>query len=293
MLGDNVGDAMLDACRDTLTRLSTSERRLYTGVPALETGEYLSIPLDAEEDDEQAVVAELAALIGEDAGAAAELIQLVGGAFENDNFLSRDELQGGRWLFYAVVGEVESEPVAFVRQYNPQRGIRAGRLLTSFHNALTRFTDPVFNFDLDFDLVVSPEEIVVLSTTAFDRLFADIDLAAAQVPAQVVELNAALGVNLAAGAADFLSDTVRGRAALVRRFRRVARLDHLAAVTYETMSDALDKHGLPRDRFGAGPELDLQNTEDVNVFLDMLEELYYETDWSNEHRRADRYSSRG
>jgi hypothetical protein len=286
---------MLAACRETLRGISISERRPYSGVPALESQQYLTIPLEVEEEANEEALQDAGAVIGEDAAAASQLIHLIRGAFENDDFLSRDELRRGRWLFYAVVGQTgdDNVPIAFVRQYNPQRGIRAGRLLTAYHNTLARFDDPVFNFDLDFDLVITSDEIAVLSTTAFDRLFADLALAATQVPDQVVHLNAALGVDLAAGAADFLSTTVQGRAALVQRFRRVARAGHLGAVNYQTMGDALANHGLPRDRFGPGPDLDLQTAEDVNVFLDMLEELYYETDWSHEHRRADRYSRRG
>jgi hypothetical protein len=113
-----------------------------------------------------------------------------------------------------------------------------------------------------------------------------------QVPDQVGQLNAALGVNLTAGAVDLIATTVQSRAALVHRFQRVAQAGHLGAVTYDAMANALDNHALPRDRFGPGPDLDLQNGEDVQIFLDMIEELYFETDFTGEHRRADRYSRR-
>jgi len=294
-LADNVGDELRSAARETLERLGGSERRNYSGVPALDAQQYLAVPLGEQEEEQEEALREAGAVLGEDAAAASQLIQLARGAFENDDFLSREELQQGRWLFYAVVVELPDEefPIAFVRQYNPQRGIRAGRLLTAYRDTLSRFTDPVFNFDLDFDLVIAPDEIAALSTTAFDRLFADLNLAAVQVPDQVTRLNAALGVNLSAGAADFLAATVQSRAALTQRLRRVAQSDHLGAVTYDAMGDALDKHALPRDRFGPGPDLDLQTADDVNVFLDMLEELYYEADFTGEHRRADRYSRRG
>jgi hypothetical protein len=293
-LAENVAQEMVAAARETLQRLGNSERRTYSGVPALDQQQYLAIDLSAEGDNGNAL-AEAGAALGEDAAAASQLIELVRGAFENDNFLSRDELQRGRWLFYAVVVELleANGPIAFVRQYNPQRGIRAGRLLTAYSNTLSRFDDPVFNFDLDFDLVIAPDEIAALSTTAFDRLFADVDLAAVQVPDQVNHLNAALGVNLSASATGMLTTSVQSRASLVRRLRRIAQLGHLGAVTYGAMGDALDKHALPRDLFGPGPDLNLASPEDVHVFLDMLEQLYYEADFTAEHRRADRYSIRG
>jgi hypothetical protein len=42
---------------------------------------------------------------------------------------------------------------------------------TTTVNTLTKFDDPLFNFDLAFDLVVGFEDLAVLSLTAFDRLF--------------------------------------------------------------------------------------------------------------------------
>lgn len=45
--------------------------------------------------------------------------------------------------------------------------------------------------------------------------------------------------------------------------------------------DLLDEHG----RFSFGEE-------SVNRFLDVLEERYFESDWTNEPRRADRFSKR-
>lgn len=292
-LSNEIAEVMVAEARRALAELSDSDRRSYSGVPGLEAGEYLTLPL-GEGGDDAAALTRAGAVVGEDAENASGLIQLVRGAFENDEFLSRDEMTGGRWLFYVVAVELEGSdvPVGFVRQYNPQRGFKAGRLLTAFHQTLSRFDDPLFNFDFDFDLIVAPDEIAILSTTAFDRLFADLDLAAAQVPDQVAQFNAALGLPLAAGAAQFLSVTVQGRAALVRRFRRIAQAPYLGDVTADAMRTALVRHGLPEDRFGDGQGVELETVEDVVVLLDMIEQLYYEADFTGEHRRADRYSAR-
>jgi hypothetical protein len=293
-LAADVGEEMIDACRQTLIYLGASDSRPYTGVPGLEERQYLSLPLGEHEDENQAALHEAGPLLGEEAAAASSLIQLVRNAFENDQFLSRDELQHGRWLFYAVVVDLpdSDHPIAFVRQYNPQRGFRAGRMLLAYQNTLAHFDDPLFNFDLGFDLVIAPDEIVVLNTTAFDRVFADLDLAAAQVPDQVVRLEAELGVQFAAGGADFLATTAQGRPALIRRLRRIAQAGYLDAVTSQTLRDALYRHGLPRNRFGDRDEVELRTVDDVTVFLDMVEQLYYEADFTGEHRRADRYSVR-
>jgi hypothetical protein len=294
-LAEDVAQEMIEACRQTLARLGMSEARPYSGVPGLDEQQYLSLPLGEHAEDPEAALRDAGALLGEEAAAASTLVRLVREAFENDDFLSREELRLGRWLFYAVVVEVEGadSPIAFVRQYNPQRGFSAGRLLLAYQNTLAHFDDPLFNFDLGFDLVIAEDEVVVLNTTAFDRVFADLDLAAAQVPDQVVRLEGELGIEFAPGAADFLATTARDRAALVRRLRRIAQSGHLPAVTSQTLRDALERHGLPRDRFGPSDQVELQTVDDVVVFLDMVEQLYYEADFTGEHRRADRYSVRG
>jgi hypothetical protein len=68
---------------------------------------------------------------------------------------------------------------------------------------------------------------------------------------------------------------------------------HLGQVTPDAMRGALQAHSLPADRFGEGEEVELDDAEAVVVFLDMIEGLYYEADFSREPRRADRYSRRG
>jgi hypothetical protein len=45
------------------------------------------------------------------------------------------------------------------------------------------------------------------------------------------------------------------------------------------------------DRLGK-TKVRLTNREDVEVFLDLVEGLYYEADFTGEARRADRYSVR-
>jgi hypothetical protein len=70
------------------------------------------------------------------------------------------------------------EVAAFVRKYNPQRGLKAGRLRVAANgDTLARFEDPLFNFDFNFDLIIAPNEIAIFSVTAFNSVFADIELA--------------------------------------------------------------------------------------------------------------------
>lgn len=268
--------------------------RPLTGVPALEEDEFLSVEASALEAATGA--GRRAGDVGsEEAQAASQLLQLVRTAAEREDFFSRSELVGGdRWLFYCVVCWTAGtgEPIGFVRQFNPQRGLGTGRLLTAYRNVLERVDDPVFFFDQRFDLIVTQSEIAVLNLTAFDRLFADLDLAREQVPAQAALLQREVGLPVAPAAMQNLVSLCRDRPSLARRLRRVAQFEYLSSITPEAWGQALGRHGLAPDRFGSGDEIELRDPEDVIVFLDMLDELYFETDFSGERRRADRFSLR-
>lgn len=287
-LSNPVAQEMRSACVEALGEVGERRRRIYSGLAAPESDEYLSFPLEQEDGNEETA-------LPEDDLLTARLLGLVAGAFEDDDYLGRDDLQRERpWLFYVVVVELEDfdEPVGFVRQYNPRRGFKAGRLLTSFHDTLSRLEDPVLNFDFDFDLVVAPDELAILNTTAFQRVFADAAVAAAEVPGNVEQVTSELGVELEENAEQVVEDVCREKASLARRLRRIARLSHLEAVTPDRLREKAQEHGLPADRFGTDDVVELKDEEDVRTFFDMLEQRYYEGDFTDEHLRADRISPR-
>ncbi len=292
----DVGQMMRAACQEQLYGFDDRRRRPYGGLPALESDEYLSLPLNEQEDDpreadEEADKGDAAAGLSEERVAAGRVVELVRDAFNDDDFLSREALLEGGWLFYIVVVELEDGgAIGFLRRYNPQRGFSTGRLLTHFQGSLKRFTDPAFNFDFAFDLVIAPDEIAVLNLTAFESVFSDIEAAVANVPTEVAELNAELAIALRSDAQAMLAQLCRDKPSLAKRLRRVTALGHLPSVTKRALRDALARHGFERNRFGNGRELELADRDDARVLFDILEELYYKTDFSGQHRRADRYS---
>lgn len=302
-LDRTIAQEMREAGVQTLERLAGLDRRTFSGVPAVETDQYLSLPLAREEDsnddgdtasDGDEDSEEVGSLLPEEAAATAQLIELVQAAFDDDDFLGRSDLKGGGWLFYAVVVELEDEddPVAFVRKYNPQRGIRAGRLAASAKGkTLTRFDDPFFNFDVDFDLVVAPDEMAILNVNAFNSVFADLELAKLQVPEHVASFSKDLGVPLPRRSAAVLEAVCAQKPSLANRVRRLAHAAYLPKITAQSLGDALDKHGWPRTRLGR-QQVRLGDAEDVTLFLELAEGLFYEADFSEERRRADRFSLR-
>lgn len=164
---DEVGKEFLRACRYGLDQLGKRRSRDYSPDAALEGDEFFGFSLAAQEDDQPAEVDPDRGPFSEEALAASEIVDYVRHAFEAEDDLSREELEQGRWLFYVVVASTanDGQPMGFCRQFNPQRGIKPGRLLTAYQETLKKFVDPVFNFDFEFDVVVSPDEIAVLKMT--------------------------------------------------------------------------------------------------------------------------------
>lgn len=293
----DVSKEMLAACQRVLNGMAQLDRRIYSGIPALEPEQYLSLALATENggvaSGDADALQKLDHMMPEEAAATARLVELVNGAFADDEWLTKDELALGSWLFYAIVVQLEDGGVAaFVRKYNPQRGLKAGRLRVAANgNTLARFDDPLFNFDFNFDLIIAPNEIAIFSVTAFNSVFADIELAKIHAGEHVTTITSGLVAPMSTASEALFREECETRASLANRVRRLAHADYLDRVTTTALRDALQKHGMEPDRLGKA-KVKLANREDVEVFLDLVEGLYYEADFTGEGRRADRYSVR-
>jgi hypothetical protein len=194
--------------------------------------------------------------------------------------LSVDDVRGGRYLFYAAIGiQVGTgHRYGFVRQVDPHRVARQGFLTTIFgQEGLQRLDDPIFVFEEGFDVLVAPSEIAILRLESFNRLFADLApiMAAAEPNARIV---AAVLPTMDAVSVSALASFAATRASVARRLQRLARPGAMPTVSAQQLRVAMKKHGLD-------PRLLLTNSkivfgeENVLVFLDMMEQLYYETDF--------------
>lgn len=287
-----VADVLRDACQRSLASLAQRNPKPYTGAGNIDDMEYLRLKIrkpKAGSDDDGDKDVDLEELLS-----AADMVGLSLRAFTvaKDDFLDRDDLEGGGWLFYAVVAEVEgeTEPIAFVRQYNPQRGFGTGKFMGVFGDTLKKLEDPVFMFDLYFDVVVASDEVAVLSTTHFQRVFADINVVASEVPGDIEILERNIKVPVAGDARKLLTVTCQDKLRLAARLKKLSRQSHLKLVTTTTLRAALTKHGMNASQFGLGPKVTLTSVEDVRLFLDILEKRYYEEDFTGDTMRADNAS---
>jgi hypothetical protein len=286
-LSQDVARELQALCRAELGRLPSLIRRPYGGSPYIEPGEeYLAVPVA--ELPSEAVPAH--AVDADEAADLSDLQRLV--MTPGLPSLSLTELREGRYLFYAVICTERGtgQRIGFVRQSDPHRVARAGGFITSFgQEGLRRLEDPVFVFEAGFDLIVSQQEIAVLRLEAFNRMFADLNTIAAAAPTNARTIAGIVG-RVAPTAVEALARAAAARPSLARRLQRLATTAAaVPSVTPGDLSKAMLKHDLDPAQLVTGDEITFPQ-EQAAIFLDLIEQLYYETDFTSEHRRSDRYS---
>ncbi len=285
-LSQDVAGEMQAMCRDELDRLASLVRRPYGGSPYIEPGEeYLAVPIT----ELASTAAPVHRVDAEEAADLSDLQRLV--TAPGLPPLSPTDLRHGRYLFYAVICTEQASGwrIGFVRQSDPHRIARTGRLTALFgQEGLRRLEDPVFVFEASFDLVISPDEVAVLRLEAFNRMFADLNTLAMAAPANAGKIAGIVG-QVAPGAVEALARAAAARPSLARRLQRLASTGAVPSVTPGDLSKAMDKHELDPAWHGTGEEI-TSPQQQATVFLDLIEQLYYETDFTREHRRSDRYS---
>lgn len=284
-LSEEVADELLERCGTALDDLAGLTGRPYEGYPDIEPAEeYLMVPArdlprsrpsKEEPDDEISALSDLERLV-----ATAGLPPL-----------SRNDLRKGTYLFYAVIctDQASGQRIGFVRQINPYQVAKTGKLMALLgHEGLERLEEPLFVFDGAFDLVVTPERIAVLRMEAFNRMFADLNTLVAAAPANA-KLVADSVSRMTPEAVQALGDAASERPSIARRLQRLVRTGAVPAVTPDKIAKAMRKHRLDPADIVINGEIRFV-AENAPVFLDLVEQLYYETDFTGEHRRSDRYS---
>jgi hypothetical protein len=272
-------------CVATLGQLAGLTRRGYGGSPYIEPDEeYLAVPATQLHRPGGSA----APLDDEDGTGLSDLERLV--ATPGLPAISAQELREGHYLCYAVIcADRQGRRIGFVRQADPHKVAKAGGLMTLLGGeGLRELADPVFIFEASFDLVVSPGEIAVLRLEAFNRMFADLHTLAAAAPANAKTISASVD-RMSSAAVDALAMAASSRPSLARQLQRLARPGATPQVTPGDLATAMAKHSLnPGDIVRGGEVVFAEDS--AGQFLDLLEQLYYETDFTGEHRRSDRYS---
>lgn len=290
-LSTPVADEMHALAQRTLDRLDEMTARPSGGNPALEAGEeYLLVRSQELRPAAASVPSDRNALPDDEATDLADLQRLV--AATGLPALTRDDLRDGHYLFYAVVcGTAAGQRIGFVRQIDPHRVEKSSTVTAMFGaQGLRRLTEPVFVFEGDFDLVVEAELIAVLRLEAFNRLFADFDTIAAAAPANAAAIAAHVR-NLAPAGIDALIEAAKTSRSLARKLMRLgANAESLPTIDAKAIRDALAKHGLDPATLVTGRQITF-GVDGALMFVDLVDQVFYEADFTGEHRRADRYST--
>ncbi len=207
------------------------------------------------------------------------------------NPLDADDARDRSFLFYAVVftDSDGSRPVAFVKRHNSAQILKTGFLLGQWGQTVTSVEDPVLVFAQDFDLVIDGEEIAALRPDAIQRLFADVEIAAAAVPALVRQLSSHKSLRLSSTGQKALKIACGRRRLLARRLQVLLNQPHLAKLTPSQVRKYLDNTGQDSTRFIKGKELVVAEA-DVEDLLDVLNQAHYLGGYDQLLRRADRSS---
>src|SRR6266536_1830881 len=197
----------------------------------------------------------------------------------------------------AVGSDAETGPagnVAFIRRMDPVAVLRKGRAFFQYADALTAIGRPDFMLYPDVDLVIGPTAIAAFRKSALDQLLSDVRFVLQDVRASVSAVQASLAskVPLTPATQDALEKYCSTRPSLAARLRTLpARIEQIA-FTPVLVWKALDRHGEdPSLLVNTTGEFDFAG-EEVQAFLDVVEGRWFEDEFSDERRRADRYSIR-
>lgn len=189
-------------------------------------------------------------------------------------------------LYVVTVGSDESGRAAFVRRANPRRGLRAGRMLTSFRDVLTRIEDPVFAFDNMVDLVFFDDEVHVLSQVAFSMLFRNQDALRAQIPRWV---NAVVeSIPFEQQTKQMVIDKALRDTRLARRLETIASRGHLAGISMDHLRAKMQDVGLDPDAMISSNGEILVSEQGIPHLLYFLNEDLFSGVITNQGFRADK-----
>jgi hypothetical protein len=155
-------------------------------------------------------------------------------------------------------------------------------------DVVTRIEDPVLMFEQDFDLVIEGDELAALRPTALARLFVDLDVAAAAVPAHVAELGTS-PLKFGGDALRIIATACTKRRLLAGRLQSLIQTNHLGSLTVEMVKEYVTGLNEEPGRYIRDGEI-VVTEDDVAALLDVLDQRHYRGGYDHLLRRADRNS---
>lgn len=200
------------------------------------------------------------------------------------------KIPAGEAAFYAIVLGEPDDPTVLIRRSNPQRGLKGGKLLGVLGDKLTRVTDPVFAFDDKVDLVLSGNQLYVLSQTVFAAFFRDQQHLAAKIPAWADTLKK--HVDMSDQAKGALVDRAAKDTRLKTRLEAIVTRNHLEDVSTETLRSAMTQCDLDSETLINEDGVLNFDSEDVPTILKFLNEDLFSGSLTNSPFTANKKAAR-
>lgn len=194
-------------------------------------------------------------------------------------------------FFYSfTVGDSAQDRTVYLRRFNARRGLRTGRLMSSYHDVLQKIEDPVFAFDDFVDLVLNKEQVAILSQTAFVSLFRGQETLVAQVPKWTAELTS--HVAIASRGQERLTAKAIRDSRVKTRLEAIVKRGHLASVAPDRIRSRMAEVGLdPAALIDQSGDLVLEE-EDIPAVLQFLNEDLFVGALTDIGFRADKKAAR-
>lgn len=282
--------------RAALDYLAISTERPYAPFGALEEDEYFvlgrsEIPRPRKKREQPSDIERPASGTTTDDGVA-EALRVIDETDQHTDLLPKDLNEESRFNLYAISFKVSGGFIGFIRQASPRRSLSPGLRYLQYGDALRKMKSPDAVIDEKIDIVVSPQDVAIMSDRSVQVLFRDVDIVMQNVDANVAKVGSAFhqcvpitarGLNALRSACNIgprnakrLHDLVNGRLPQVA----LNQSQFLGKLTQRQLGHLV-----------ANGQLDLSES-DVPGFFDFIEGRLFDDDHSPETRRADRFSPR-
>jgi len=204
--------------------------------------------------------------------------------------LSTNDLTDRSFLFYAIIIRGSADKyTAFLRKHNPHYVVKGVGLLTLLDGMLKNETRPVFCFEGKTDIVVTNEDIIVKSMSAYDQLFRELEHYEVRVPGYIAAVENSLPLDPASKQAltALASHSVRTR----NRLKALSERAYLRHVTIDHVRDYMHRQGLDPALLIQNDHLVL-NDKDPQLLLMVLNEDLYKGELSGIDYEIGRKSQR-
>ena len=213
--------------------------------------------------------------------------------------ITQEELNRKRLLFFAICFRQGSKWVGFVRKTDPKRILKRGFIQLTFNPKLKRVRDPDLALEEVIDLIVTKDEVYVLSSQAYEQLLSDVPTASHEIPAYLQSVERALGASLplSQDARATLESVCANHPDVARRLRDLPdRLKKIERDSGSKLDAASVRKSMRRCKSAIslieGDEL-VFDESNINDFFDFIEGRWFIDDLGQkETRRALNYNLR-